>query len=287
METLNVIDYLSVQRVDTHAALWLGRALLAARPTDAGDGVREMSEALEAALEALATAYKRQQAQQNDDLRQMHRAVCAQWGALVGRIEHCRVLPAEGFPHGAAVERLLAILAHDGHVALGLAYPNVWTTLHTRLSLVADASLWPVMMEVAGAPFVLAAELSLEGFGRALGITAATTTSDDTLRELVWELMHAVGDYTLQVLATVRRHRPETGRVARAALRPLDELRSVARRRHAEREAGEGDPDVDDRSSAKTRPPEKVTLPAAPPSVTLAPRASLPPATRPHTISPN
>ncbi|MFO0602500.1 MAG: hypothetical protein U0324_04960 [Polyangiales bacterium] len=268
MEILNASEYLGRHVVDVTTALWLGRALLAARPDTPAEGVRESAAALESALGAVAAAHKRQQVQRSDVLRPLHRTAGAHWVALVGRVELCRSLPPDAFPHAAVVERLLALVAPDGSAALPLAHATAWTTLHTRLSLVRDAGLQGALVEVAGAPFVGAVEQSLDALGRALGITAAVSAAaDEAMRGLLREFMLSVHDYALQVLATVRRNKPETQRAAQTALRPLEALRVMARRRAAgvEEEFDASDEhaprcEVVDPQAAVTAPP-----PACPP----------------------
>ena len=99
--------------------------------------------------------------------------------------------------------------------------------------------------------------------------------SEDNLRELLREFMQAVSDYALQVLATVRRNRPETALAAQATLRPLDELRGMVRRRNASADAEEGDADAAAKEKAdakdKTDAKEKTDAKAKAPEKTDAP----------------
>lgn len=266
MDGMNFTVYLSRHSVDATTAMWLGHALLAARPLGASESVTEALEGVTVAHNAVVTAHKRQQAQGSDDARPLHRALSAYWAALIGRVDHYCVLPPETYPMVAKAERLLELLAPDGNAALSLAFPACWTTLHTRLAMVDEAGLRGAMVDIAGAPFLATAESALDDFGRALGITAApAATTEDNLRDLLREFMQAVSDYALQVAATVRRHKPETARAAQAALRPLEELRGMVRRRNAsaEGEAEEGDEDDDvaaepkEASDAKAKPDAK------------------------------
>lgn len=265
MDGMNFTVYLSRHSVDATTAMWLGHALLAARPAGASEAVAEALDGVSVAHNAVVTAHKRQQAQGSDDARPLHRALSAYWAALIGRLDHYCVLPPETYPMVAKAERLLELLAPDGNAALSLTFPACWTTLHTRLAMVDEAGLRGAMVEIAGAPFLATAESALDDFGRALGITAApAATTEDNLRELLREFMQAVSDYALQVAATVRRHKPETARAAQAALRPLEELRAMVRRRNAsaEGEAEEGDED-DDVAAEPKEPTEAKAKPEA------------------------
>jgi hypothetical protein len=61
------------------------------------------------------------------------------------------------------------------------------------------------------------------------------------------EVGRAIGDYTLQVLATADRERPDTVASALAALHPLDRHREgAARRAGGKIDEGEGDGDGSD-----------------------------------------
>ena len=296
MEILNASEYLGRHVVDVTTALWLGRALLAARPDTPAGGVRESAAALESALGAVAAAHKRQQVQRSDVLP----APPPDGGRALGRARRARrvlpLAPARRLPHAAVVERLLALVAPDGSTALPLAHATAWTTLHTRLSLVRDAGLQGALVEVAGAPFVGAVEQSLDALGRALGITAAVSRGRRRGDAgLLREFMLSVHDYALQVLATVRRNKPETQRAAQVALRPLEALRVMARRRAAADEEFDAADEhalrcevVDRRPPSPRRPPPRARRCARatgpPPARATSPRPTdptAPPATVP------
>ncbi|WP_437914098.1 hypothetical protein WME73_48900 [Sorangium sp. So ce302] len=90
-----------------------------------------------------------------------------------------------------------------------------------------------------------------EAYGEVLGITKAHETPAEVaaLREPLRELVSAIGDYLLQVVAAVDRERPETIQSARAALAPLDRLRQAAARRAAGK-SGKGEPAENDDEEA-------------------------------------
>ncbi len=279
MDGINLAVYLSRRGVDAPTAMALGRALLGAGAAGASEAVAEALEGVSAAHAAVVAAHKRRRVLGADDVRPLHLALCAYWSAFVGRVDHFCVLPPEADPNVAKAERLLALLAPDGNAALSLAHPACWATLRARLSRVDDEGLRGAMVEIAGAPFLAVTEAALDDFGRALGLTAApAATSED---ELLREFTQAVSDYALQVAASVRRNRPETIRAAQAALRPLEELRAMARRGDAE-----GVDEDDD--LAKHKGPEKIDgageAPAAAPSPA---RASAQPMGTPSVAPPN
>jgi hypothetical protein len=86
--------------------------------------------------------------------------------------------------------------------------------------------------------------------------------------------MERVSDYALQVMATVRRDRPETLQVARAVLKPLDELRAAMSHRGGS---------VAEEPEATEEP----TAPAAKPVETpVVSRPSLPAPSRPSLPAP-
>ncbi len=86
---------------------------------------------------------------------------------------------------------------------------------------------------ITGPEFIPEVRRALDELGRSLGLTAALTpTRDDNLRHLLRDFMERVSDYAFQVMATVRRDRPETLQVARGAQAPRRAARGdVAPRR--------------------------------------------------------
>ncbi|WP_437289092.1 hypothetical protein [Sorangium sp. So ce406] len=146
-----------------------------------------------------------------------------------------------------------AARAHDTRLfPEGLEFPKPamdleWAESNALLGRIAeDDALGKDLVAITGPEFLAEVRAAHEAYGEVLGITKAHEAPTDVaaLRGPLRELVSAIGDYLLQVVASVDRGRPETVQSARTALAPLDRLRKASARRAAGKK-GKGAPAAD------------------------------------------
>jgi hypothetical protein len=277
MDNFSYQTYLARWVVGITTGLALGYKLKATTKVGLSDGADETFALAMRSHAALHAGWKRQQTEVSEDKRPLYQSVCAIWTACVGRVENYKALDPSRHKLQPVAVRIHKLLAPDGAEALKLDYPGVWTTLTTRLELVSEAKLDDEFRAIAGVEFIPEVRRALEELGRALGLSAALEpTRDDNLRHLLRDFMERVSDYAFQVMATVRRDRPATLQVARAVLKPLDELRAAMSHRGV---SVAEEPEATDATEEPTEPaakPVETPVVVSRPSLPAPSRPSLP-----------
>ncbi|XYH99767.1 hypothetical protein ACMHYB_08380 [Sorangium sp. So ce1128] len=155
------------------------------------------------------------------------------------------------------------LLFPEGLEFLKLSMDLEWAESNALLGRIAeDDALGKDLVAIAGPEFLAEVRAAHEAYGEVLGITKAHEAPADVaaLREPLRELVSAIGDYLLQVVASVDRERPETVPSARAALAPLDRLRQATARRAAGKN-GKGAPAEDEDEDEESLPEIELDTP--------------------------
>lgn len=244
--------YLRPPRLDVRQGVALAIALLSALPKDATDGMKRTARAVRKATLAMNKAWdqKRRAAgapRPASKARADHRVDTA-WAALKMRLDACALLPVEAHPKAERAAEISRLLFPEGLEFLKLSMDLEWAESNALLGRIAeDDALGKDLVAITGPEFLAEVRAAHEAYGEVLGITKAHETPADVaaLREPLRELVSAIGDYLLQVVASVDRERPETVQSARAALAPIDRLRQAAARRAAGK-SGKGEPAKDE-----------------------------------------
>ncbi len=220
--------------VDVPSGLALARSLLTAKPADAPEGVEESAATLRAAADALDRSWQvHLSTGERTDSRVSDRRIDNAWAALIERIAPFLRLPPDRTPDVAVASQLMDVLAPDGLAALKTPYLSQWSFLDARLRRLASAGLVEAAERLAGTVFVEEVRQAFEEYGRTLGVTSPqpAATKLPNLLEPLRDLLDAIDEYTVQVVALVRRGRPATVQLVRDALSPLDNLRRTAAQR--------------------------------------------------------
>jgi hypothetical protein len=255
------------------------------------DRMRDAGRALEEGRRAHEAARNR------EDPRPFDVTLDRAWAALIARLQAWGQLPETGHTKPQAnATRLLEILASDGLAALTLPYRAQWATLKLRLDAVHDEGLDEALVELAGAPFVMAVRRSFADYGRVLGVTQeAEDVSLPNLGMLLRAAQQRVGEYVLQVLATADSDEPASVAAAVRALRPLQDAREAAlaaRKTPDTKTDAKTDTKTDSKTDAKadaktdTKTDAKTDAKPAADPVVATPRKSAPPAARPSAPPP-
>lgn len=222
--------------VDVPGGLALARSLLTAKPAGAPEGVEESAATLRAAADALDRAWQvHLSTGAKLDSRVSDRRIDSAWAALIERIAPFTRLPPDRTPDVALAVQILAVLAPDGLAALKTPYLSQWSFLDARLRRLATAGLVEATERLAGTVFVDEVRDAFEEYGRTLGVTSPqpAATKLPNLLDPLRDLLDAIDEYTVQVVALVRRGRPATVQIVRDALSPLDNFRRTASQRNA------------------------------------------------------
>ncbi|WP_437279987.1 hypothetical protein WME90_05345 [Sorangium sp. So ce375] len=244
--------YLRPPKLDVRQAVALAIALLSALPRDATDGMKRTARAVRKATLAMNKAWDQKRraagAPKPASKAKADYRVDTAWAALKMRVDACAFLPATAHPRAERAKEISQILFPEGLEFLKLSMDLEWAESNALLGRIAeDDALGKDLVAIAGPEFLAEVRAAHEAYGEVLGITKAHETPADVaaLREPLRELVSAIGDYMLQVVAGVDRERPETVQSARAALAPLDRLRQAAARRAAGK-SGKGAPAADE-----------------------------------------
>ena len=245
--------YLRPPRLDVRQGVALAIALLSAVPNDATPGMKRTARAIRKHTVGLKKAWGEKRrattTAKRSDKVQVDRRVDTVWGALRMRLEGCAVLPVEAHPRSEEARGLLAILFPDGLDFLSFDFESEWAESNQRLERIKAEKLEPVIDAIAGPEFLKELRAAHALYGEVLGITKPQEVPADATALLspLRVLVSAIGDYLLQVVASVDREDPATIASARAALLPVDRLREATARRGAGRSAkGEADATEDD-----------------------------------------
>ncbi len=254
-------QYLRPPRLDVPQAFALAIALLHALPKAAEAGVRRSAKALRKATLALQGLWVARQrslsAVKPSDKAAVDNRIDTAWGALKLRISGYTMLPLEADPLVARARALETALFPKGMAFLKAAMDAEWAVSDQILKRIDDDKLAADIDAVAGPAFLIEIRAAHVAYGEVLGITKAHAVPEDVaaLVEPLRAVIRAIGDYTIQVIATVDREDAASIKAARSALFPLDRYREGAARRAAK--SGKPDEEADlDEVTPETPVPE-------------------------------
>ena len=231
--------YLRTPRLDVRQAFSLAIALLAALPKDASTGSRRAAKQLRkvtVALQQLWSARERSLtlAKTVDRVAADNRIDIA-WGALKMRVSGCAMLPQAASPLVARAEALETQLFSRGMGFLKAAVEAEWAVSEELIARIDKDDLAGEIDAVAGPEYLAEVRAAHIAYGEALGITKAHAAPEGvaTLLEPLRAVVAAIGDYALQIVATVDREDAASIKTAKNALHPMDRYREGAARRAA------------------------------------------------------
>ncbi|MEP7125241.1 MAG: hypothetical protein ABJE95_30200 [Byssovorax sp.] len=238
-KTFDGSKYLQVPRLDLLQAFSLAIALLSAVPRDAGAGSRRAAKALRAATVILQKLWSARQRSLSTvktvDKAAADNRIDVAWGALKMRISGCAMLPQAASPRVAIAEVLEKKLFPAGMAFLKAPMEAEWAVSDELITRIDNDKLAAEIDDVAGPEYLVEIRAAHIAYGEALGITKAHVVANDVaaLLEPMRAVISAIGDYALQIVATVDRSDPATITAAKNALLPLDRYRENAARRSA------------------------------------------------------
>jgi hypothetical protein len=233
-ESIAVSLYLRAPRLDVPAAISLGKMLKQAQPAGLPAPARRVAKRLGDAVKALEEAFReggKAAPTKAVDVRRCDRRLDNLWSAVRDRLAAYRAL-SEGEPTRTRAEGLVALLFPDGLSFLLLPYLSQHAESQKRLDLIAEGELDRELRALVGARFLDELGQAHQAYGVALGIAEALPEPAPTvsLLEPLRDVLAAVRAYTLQLVALAEAD--ERARdLVRAALRPIDVVRTAARRR--------------------------------------------------------
>jgi hypothetical protein len=252
--------YLRPPTMDAPTAITLGRSLLAAAPAVRLESFVVARDALKTALNDLETDWNAQHdVTPAEDPRPVDQSMDNAWSCLVGRVECCSKLPVSRHPIASRAREIMDVIAPDGTAILKAKYRVQWAHLNQRLERVGKLGMTADLRSIAGDPYVDEVERCFADYGRVLGITAATPTTETSvdLRERLRAFTQRMTDYSLQVLGMMRRDEPATVKLVRDALKPIDDVRAAAASRRATTA-------TDEPAATPVAPPQPPTPPTRP-----------------------
>ena len=235
-------------RLDVRQGVALAIALLSALPGGAPDGVKRAGRRLRKATVALQKAWSKREraasAVKPAEKAKIDNRVDIAWGSLKMRLDAASALPVETYPKAIRAQEIVGALFPKGLGFLSIPMEAEWSVSDELVKRIEDDGLAADIDALAGPEFLAEVKAAHLVYGEVLGITRAKAHPAEmtALTEPLREVGRAIGDYTLQVLATADRERPDTIEGARAALHPLDRYREgAARRAGGKSDKGESD----------------------------------------------
>jgi hypothetical protein len=230
-------QYLRTPRLDLPQAFSLAIALLHALPKEASAGSRRAAKALRAATVALKQLWSARERSLSTvktvDKVAADNRIDVAWGALKMRVSACAMLPEAASPLVVLAESLETQLFSRGMSFLKAAMEAEWAVSDEMLTRIDKDGLAATIDAVAGPEYLVEIRAAHIAYGEALGLTKAHVAPEDvsTLLEPLRAVISAIGDYALQIVASVDREDPASIKVAKNALLPMDRYRENAARR--------------------------------------------------------
>jgi hypothetical protein len=230
-----ILSQFTLPPLDVPSMLALAHALLAAIPPNPPVHVMEAAAEVKAAIKALEAVWgARGNESKKPDPRPIDRRVDLSWSSFFWRIDTLATLPHDLYPR-AVRARVLRDQIFPGDDRLGftkIPYKAEWAEVKKRLDLIDRENLAPEIDDLAGPEFLQEMTQAFALYGEVLGITkvAPADETPEPLLDELRELGAAITDYTVAVLSTIQRKKPDTQEAALVALRPLTEAREASRR---------------------------------------------------------
>ena len=229
--------YLRPPRLDVRQGVALAIALLSALPGDAPEGVKRAGRRLRSATVALQKAWSKKERAANAvkpaEKMKVDNRLDTAWGGLKMRLDATAGLPTETYPVALRAQEIVGALFPNGLGFLTIPMEAEWSVSDELVTRIDEDGLADDINALAGPEFLAEVKAAHLVYGEVLGITKAMappaggTTLGDPFRDVV----RAIAEYTLQMVATVDREELATIERALAALHPLDRCREAAARR--------------------------------------------------------
>lgn len=133
---------------------------------------------------------------------------------------------AEFLPEGEGAQLIMERVFADGRRFINLKLKEEWAAVETKLATIERENLLPKFEAIGAAPVVALLKQAQSVYGAVIGTTEAIEEAPE-VRECKDALLDSIRFYTLQVVATVKRGKPETANRADALLKPLREWEST------------------------------------------------------------
>jgi hypothetical protein len=232
--------YVRAPVIDVGSGIALGIALLSALPKEAPADVKKSAQKLRKSVITLQGAWEKA----GDpiglrDKRPADQATDNAWSCLHGRLSNYAYLPAAHHPKAARAQAIIDQLFPDGLTFLQLPYATEWAESEKRIARIDKTNLVNDIDVIAGAEFLDEVRRAHAEYGQALGITKAPKSeAPESLAEPLRALAKAIAQYALK-LAGLAGDSDDALRMARAALRPIDEHRATTAKRAASGDKGD------------------------------------------------
>jgi hypothetical protein len=231
--------------------------LLTRMPTKPGPGVIWAAKALAAKVAITEEAWRAQGQGQTASARPADLRVVRAWSALSSRLSDYEIFPVDD-PDRIRAAELKARLFPTGLDFLRLAWVQEHAQSELRLQIIEAEGMRADLERLVDEAFVTELLDAHAAYGIALGITEPREAAPKiSMVEPLRELVQAIGDYTLQVLAYARLQ-PSNEAPALRALAPIDMFRQAAAQGRT--------PAAEDESEGGAGGPEDYALPEGAPA---------------------
>jgi len=132
----------------------------------------------------------------------------------------------EFLPQGKTAQILLDRLFSEGRTFVNLKVKEEWAAIETKIATVEREGLAGPIGDVGATPVFTLLRDTHALYGQVVGTTDVPGEVPE-VRESRHALLDSIRDYVLQVAATVKRNKPETGTRAEALLKPVREWEST------------------------------------------------------------
>lgn len=238
--------YMRAPQADVATMVALGVSLLSAVPKGAPPQVKGAAKTLRTSVVALQAAWG-QAASLGPVVskRVADTATDSAWGCLEARLSAYARLPVAKHPRARRAQEIHQALFSDrGLEFLTKAFKTQWAEGEKRLKRIADDGYAEDIDELAGPEFLAEVRSTHKAYGKALAITQAEPpAADANLLEPLREVGRRVVGHALQLLAWASSD-SEADEAVRRALKPIDDHRAAAPRRHATPEEPAPEPEA-------------------------------------------
>jgi hypothetical protein len=233
---LDLAEYIRVPKIGARTGLALASSLVNATPKGSPTPLRNAARLVEQRARALREISVDQANERKVDPRPADQAMDDAVGALHKRLVAYMALPRDEYPRAAEAEAIVAKLFPKGLTILRLPFREEWVAVSKMLEQVDRGGLTASIHRICGKEFLENVRRAFERYGKALGITRATSDTPPVLvAGRVRDLSHANGNITLQLVAHVEALEPEQ---LAPLLRALDAHRNGRRRGRATKHVG-------------------------------------------------
>ncbi len=225
-------NYTQLPRLDVATATALTTSLISAMPPKMPSHVKAVAKVMVAAKDELLASWRNEPTPTVSDRRPADLAVDRAWAACHSRMKSFASLPADIYPEAGRAAELVRQIFPEGLTFLKLPYNQEWAESEKRLQMIDAKKLGAEIDEIAGKRFLAEVRRTHAIYGDVLGITKRSAEAQAPIRaEGLRKLRRAMSRYVFSVLAHADDE--QTTDAARAALRPIDEVRAAGAARRA------------------------------------------------------